>query len=74
LRSFQSAYDEISLISSQLGKLNSFFLSDTSISEEEVLAVAGAPESLPSPVFALAFAFVVFAGVAVLQFSLGFHN
>eukprot|EP01041_Mallomonas_annulata_P009112 gene9112-18880_t len=46
-------------------------VSDTSISEEEVLAVAGQVTDLPSPIYAVIFAVVIFAGVAGLQFSLG---
>ena len=47
-------------------------LADTSISEEEVLSVAGQTNNLPDPLIAVGFAFVVFLGVAVLQFSLNF--
>lgn len=46
-------------------------LADTSISEEEVLAVQGQAANLPDPLIAVGFAVVVFLGVAVLQFSLG---
>ena len=59
-------------VDTSLGFLrNSVLLADTSISEEDIIGVAGQASDLPSPVFALVFAFVVFAGVAVLQFSLG---
>ena len=52
--------------------LNSgFILADTSVSEEEVLAVAGQAADLPSPLYALGFAAIIFLGTAVLQFSLG---
>ena len=49
-------------------------LCDTSISEEEVLAVSGQTTELPDPLLAVVFAAVVFAGVGVLQFSLGDLN
>jgi hypothetical protein len=49
-------------------------LCDTSVSEEEVLAVSGQVVDLPDPLFAVGFAFLVFAGVAALQFSLGDLN
>lgn len=50
---------------------SSIQLSDTSISEEEVLEVSGQVTNLPDPLIAVAFAAVVFLGVAILQFSLG---
>jgi len=50
---------------------SSLQLSDTSISEEEVLEVTGQVTNLPDPLIAVAFAAVVFLGVAILQFSLG---
>ena len=46
-------------------------LADTSVSEEDIIGVVGQSAELPSPIFALVFAFFVFAGVAALQFSLG---
>ena len=49
-------------------------LCDTSISDEDVLAVAGQTAELPSPLFAVGFAAIVFLGVAALQFSLGDLN
>lgn len=49
----------------------SFSLADTSISEEDVLGVVGQSQELPSPIFAIVFAAIVFLGVAALQFSLG---
>jgi hypothetical protein len=49
----------------------SLILADTSISEEDVLAYTGTTSDLPNPLWGVGFAFVVFAGVAVLQFSLG---
>lgn len=49
----------------------SFPLADTSISEEEILSVTGSSSQLPDPVFAIVFAFVILAGIGILQFSLG---
>ena len=51
--------------------LVSLVVADSSVSEDEVLSSAGQVSELPDPAFALVFAFIVFAGVAVLQFSLG---
>ena len=51
--------------------LSSIQICDTSISEEEVLEVSGQVTNLPDPLIAVAFAAVVFLGVAILQFSLG---
>lgn len=50
---------------------SSFYLSDTSISEEEVLDVVGTSTNLPDPLYAIAFAGVIFLGVGILQLSLG---
>jgi hypothetical protein len=50
---------------------SSILLSDTSVSEEDVLNVVGQTSELPSPLIGIGFAAVVFIGVAVLQFSLG---
>ena len=50
---------------------NTILLADTSISEEEVLAYTGTTSNLPNPLWAVAFAAVIFGGVAILQFSLG---
>mmetsp|Transcript_27017 Transcript_27017/g.27256 ORF Transcript_27017/g.27256 Transcript_27017/m.27256 type:complete len:131 (-) Transcript_27017:158-550(-) len=61
---------DISLLLSDVIK-TSFQLADTSISEEEVLSVAGQVTDLPSPIYAVLFAVIIFAGVAGLQFSLG---
>jgi hypothetical protein len=47
------------------------FLSDTSISEEEILDVTGRVSDLPDPIYVVAFAAVVVIGTGVLQFSLG---
>ena len=59
--------------SSRLCLLNvdSLFLSDISVSEEEVLEVAGRVSTLPDPIYAVGFAALIFLGVAILQFSLG---
>jgi len=46
-------------------------LADTSISEEEVLAVVGQTTDLPDPLYIVGAAFLIFLSVAVLQFSLG---
>lgn len=46
-------------------------LSDTSVSDEDVLDVVGRANDLPDPIYAVGFAAFVFAGVALLQFSLG---
>lgn len=46
-------------------------LSDTSISEEDVLAVTGSASELPDPIYAIYFAVAVILGVGILQFSLG---
>lgn len=50
---------------------DSFMLADTSISEEDIISVAGQASDLPSPTYAVAFAALILVGVAVLQFSLG---
>ena len=49
----------------------SMLLSDTSVSEEEVMALTGSTSNLPDPIYAIAFAVAIFSGVAILQFSLG---
>lgn len=49
----------------------SVFLSDTSISEEEVLDISGQASTLPDPAYAVGLAAIIFLGVGVLQFSLG---
>ena len=46
-------------------------MADTSISEEDVMAVTGSTSDLPNPLWAVGFAFALLAGVAILQFSLG---
>jgi hypothetical protein len=52
-------------------KAANMLLADTSISEEDVMAVTGAASDLPNPLYAVGFAFVIFGGVAALQLSLG---
>jgi hypothetical protein len=46
-------------------------VAETSVLEDDVLEVTGQMSNLPDPIYAIVFAAVVFAGVAVLQFSLG---
>jgi hypothetical protein len=46
-------------------------LSDTSISEEDIINVTGQASDLPDPLVAVGFAILVFLGIAILQFSLG---
>mgnify|MGYP006078039267 CR=1 FL=1 len=56
-----------------LSSLSSFsqVLADTSIGEEEVLAVSGQVSDLPDPIYAVGFAALVLLGVGALQFTLG---
>ena len=49
-------------------------LADTSIGEEDVLAIQGTTSDLPDPIFAVAIAAVLFIGVGALQFTLGDLN
>lgn len=49
----------------------SIFLSDSSVSEDEVLVATGQTSELPDPAFAIAFAAILLIGVGALQFSLG---
>ena len=49
----------------------SFILSDTSVSEEEVLNVVGQTASLPDPIYLVGTAAFILIGVGILQFSLG---
>eukprot|EP01031_Cornospumella_fuschlensis_P029869 gene29869-36064_t len=66
---------ELSRADSRLNLLpfhfDSLNLADISVTEEEVLDVAGQASNLPSPWVAVGFAALVFAAIAVLQFSLG---
>ena len=61
---------QLSALGSPIDHL-SVLLADTSVSEEEILAVSGMASDLPNPLVGVGIAFVVFLGVAVLQFSLG---
>lgn len=63
-----AAISKLNLIPFPFDSLN---LADISVTEEEVLDVVGQASTLPSPWVAVGFAAVVFAAVAVLQFSLG---
>ncbi len=61
-------------VHSQINSAMSFtgqLLADTSIGEEEVLAVSGQASDLPDPIYAVGFAALVFVGVGALQFTLG---
>ena len=53
-----------------LNKL-SMFLSDSSVSDDEILVTTGQTSDLPDPAFAIVFAAVLLIGVGALQFSLG---
>ena len=50
---------------------NTLQLADTSITEEEVLAVTGVSQDLPDPIYIIVLAGVVLLGIGILQFSLG---
>ena len=50
---------------------NTLQLADTSITEEEVLAVTGVSQELPDPIYIIVLAGVVLLGIGILQFSLG---
>ena len=50
---------------------NTLQLADTSITEEEVLAVTGVSQDLPDPIYIIVLAGVVVLGIGILQFSLG---
>ena len=73
-RKFQSSNLLLSINEYQSALDTTMNICDTSISEEDVLGVTGSVTSLPDPIFALAFAGIVFLGVAILQFSLGDLN
>ena len=53
---------------------SSQLLADTSVGEEEILAIQGTSSDLPDPIFAVAIAVVLFIGVGALQFTLGDLN
>jgi hypothetical protein len=59
------------MISNALTMFSTLSIADTTISEEDVLNVAGQASSLPDPLYAVGLAAFVFLGVAVLQLSLG---
>ena len=50
---------------------NTMQLSDTSISEEDVLSVTGELADLPNPLYAVGLAAFILIGVGLLQFTLG---
>ena len=50
------------------------FLADTSIGEEDVLAISGQTSELPDPKIAVGIAAVLFIGIGALQFTLGDLN
>ena len=50
------------------------FLADTSIGEEDVLAITGQTSELPDPKIAVGIAAVLFIGIGALQFTLGDLN
>jgi hypothetical protein len=62
---------KMSMGDSFFSALTSLPIADTSISEEEVLAVTGQTAELPDPIFAIVTAFALLAGIGLLQFSLG---
>jgi hypothetical protein len=49
----------------------SLLLSETTVSEEEILDVTGAASELPEPGLTISFAVFILLGTALLQFSLG---
>ena len=61
----------IGLMSQNHFNTMSMFLSDTSISEEDVINVTGQTANLPDPLIPVGVALVIFIGVGILQFSLG---
>ena len=58
-----------SVVSSFMNSLP--YLSDTSVSEEEILDITGAVSTLPDPLYSVGIAAVIFLGISILQFSLG---
>lgn len=58
-------------MASNLMNSKTFFLSDTSISEEDILDVSGEVSNLPNPLYAVGIGALIFLGSAILQFSLG---
>ena len=53
------------------GDLLSLALSETTVSEEEILDVVGKMDELPDPQLTISFAVFLLVGTAILQFSLG---
>jgi len=53
------------------GDLLSLALSETTVSEEEILDVVGKMDELPEPQLTISFAVFLLVGTAILQFSLG---
>ena len=64
-------YDMLSIIPTKHIQTISMFLSDTSISEEDVINVTGQTANLPDPLIPVGIAAIIFLGVGILQFSLG---
>ena len=54
-----------------LWERSQILLADTSIGEEDVLAVTGQASDLPNPIYAVGLAAILFIGVGALQFTLG---
>jgi hypothetical protein len=50
------------------------FLADTSIGEEDVLAITGTTSDLPDPIYAVSIAAFLLIGTGILQFTLGDLN
>ena len=71
IKIMRTSVGSMSGLHSTFQDMSQLLLADTSVSEEDLIAISGQTAELPSPLFAIAFAFIVFAGVAVLQFSLG---
>ena len=61
----------MSLMDTSLLHSASQFLADTSIGEEDVLAITGSTSELPDPKIAVGIAAVLFIGIGALQFTLG---
>ena len=62
-----SALGDVASVLSQA----SLLLSETTVSEEEILDVTGAASELPEPGLTISFAVFILLGTALLQFSLG---
>eukprot|EP00981_Chlorochromonas_danica_P009068 scaffold2470_cov158-Ochromonas_danica.AAC.8 len=59
------------LLSSPASLWPSLPVADTSISDEDILALSGSVSNLPDPILPIGIACLIFIGVLVLQFSLG---